>query len=78
MGRSSSRKHRIIDRAEMHKRGCVYCPYYTDGRGKNHIHVHWCSFGECPYHELDEYKNYSDYLKVVAKEGEHNADSRED
>lgn len=44
---------------EVKKRGCWYC---TDFKRK-------CPHAECPYHELDGFKTYEEYLKKGKKNG---------
>ncbi len=55
---------RRIHNAERKQRGCNYCahaiPPEQDGRSYK---CRACPFDECPYHELDEVKSYSHYLK---------------
>lgn len=59
---------RVLKAREMCKRGCVYCLDYTkkkakaDARKKSHV----CMHDECPYHELDNYSSYTQYLKSEA------------
>ena len=56
---------RVLAPSEMHKRGCIYCLDYTkrkaepDSTKKSYVCIH----DECPYHELDPYKTYTQYLK---------------
>lgn len=50
---------------ERRKRGCCYCADYTKVKLK--YAVHWCCpYSECPYHGLDKYDTYRDYLKHEA------------
>ena len=43
---------------EKRKRGCMFCAdMVKDGRR------HSCPYAECPYHELDGFDSYSQYLK---------------
>lgn len=52
---------RVVTKKEIKKRGCYYClDYVKKKRGKVCIHH------ECPYHELDKYRKYKDYLKNEA------------
>lgn len=46
---------RELTSQEMKKRGCRWCLDYR--RGKR------CKYFECPYHELDGYSTYEQYLK---------------
>lgn len=50
---------RMKQNAEQKKRGCHYC---ADFKRK-------CPYAECPYHELDEFKTYDEYLKKGEKNG---------
>jgi hypothetical protein len=49
----------------MNKRGCIYCLDHIkrkaepDSTKKSLVCIH----DECPYHELDPYKTYNQYLK---------------
>ncbi len=61
---------RNLKEAELKKRGCIYCIDCKKGkgsRGREKIRTglthHVCIYDSCPYHELDKYKRYSDYLK---------------
>lgn len=48
---------------EATQRGCLYCAHMKleyVGKGRKRTH---CPFRECPYHELDNVKRYTDYLK---------------
>lgn len=45
---------RIVSLKEWSQRGCAYC---LDRKG------HSCKHNECPYHELDDVKNYGEYLE---------------
>lgn len=50
---------RFSQTKEMKKRGCHYCADF------NHV----CRHRECPYHELNEYKTYEEYMKKSKKNG---------
>lgn len=56
---------KLLSPSEMHKRGCIYCLDHIkrkaepDSTKKSHVCIH----DECPYHELDPYKSYIQYLK---------------
>ena len=59
---------RILESDEKKKRGCVYCNDLIKEKGKMEeryydITISKCPFEECPYHELDKYNTYNDYLK---------------
>lgn len=45
---------RALTYKEKEQRGCAYC---TDRVGLS------CKHPECPYHELDNFRRYDDYLK---------------
>lgn len=53
---------RKIHNGEALKRGCRYCADSVKKDGK----IRRCIHEECPYHELDEFKTYHDYLKHTA------------
>lgn len=56
---------RRMTNQEMVKRGCVYCADLQKRRLEpDHTkRVKVCIHDECPYHELDPYDRYTDYLK---------------
>lgn len=59
---------REITFEERRKRGCWYCLDFA--RVKMKYAVHWCCpYAVCPYHELDKYEKYGDYLKHEAPLG---------
>lgn len=49
---------RLLTFNEKAKRGCYYCTDLTVKNGRKA-----CPYYECPYHELDEFENYGEYLK---------------
>ena len=57
---------RLLTQPEMNKRGCIYCLDHIkrkaepDSVKKSHVCIH----DACPYHELDPYKTYTQYLKA--------------
>lgn len=55
---------RFIHNKERVQRGCTYC---TDAvivsRKKGDYRNRKCPYDECPYHELDGFETYGDYLK---------------
>ena len=51
---------RKLSKDEVEKRGCEYC---MDYKFKTLGHQQSCKFDACPYHELDDYDTYDDYLK---------------
>ena len=56
---------KFITKKMNHKRGCIsYCADTTTvmfGSRK----AYYCKHDSCPYHELDEHKSYTDYLKAT-------------
>ena len=56
---------RALTYEEKRKRGCVYCTDYQSKKGKYGT-INGCMHDECPYHELDKYEKYKDYLKHEA------------
>ena len=49
------------------KRGCQDCTeVYTIKNGE--LKYHFCKHNECPFHELDKYNRYEDYLKAQPKD----------
>ena len=56
---------RVLTNAEKVKRGCIYCTDFAKKRLEpGHTMRCWvCMHDECPYHELDPYDNYAQYLK---------------
>jgi hypothetical protein len=57
---------RALTEKETKKRGCRYCTdrfMHRNAYGSMQGH---CPHEECPYHELDKYDTYKEYLK---KEG---------
>lgn len=68
---------RRLTREERVKRKCCDCPsekrisrrvYKGDGLAKAE-RVYVCAYDECPYHELDDVKNYGEYLRSVDRGG---------
>lgn len=60
---------RVISKGVMSKRGCVYCTDFNYGREEPQGALYRkkigiCPHDECPYHELDGYASYADYLKA--------------
>ena len=61
---------RLLTSKENRKRGCEWCldhRWFKSGYVKrNHACLHETG---CPYHELDKYETYDDYLKHARNEG---------
>ena len=53
---------RILSTQEKIQRGCAYCAY-IQMEEVNEVVKKVCPYDECPYHELDEFDTYSEYLK---------------
>lgn len=53
---------RILRRKEQTKRGCLYCTQMEKKMYGGRLST-FCPYDKCPYHELDGYKKYTDYLK---------------
>ena len=53
----------LIDAKQSRRRGCIYCADYVvvRMRGKRMV----CPYDECPYHEMDGYHSYSEYLRKL-------------
>ena len=56
---------RPLQPREMNKRGCIYCLDYRNQKKKpeDTQRTKMCIHPSCPYHELDPYNTYLDYLK---------------
>lgn len=52
---------RALTRKEQGKRGCVYCTECIQKQSKGDIR-RFCPHDECPFHELDKYQGYRQYL----------------
>ena len=56
---------KVLTHKEMNKRGCLYCLDYLKRKAeptstkKSHV----CKHDQCPYHELDPFDSYAQYLK---------------
>lgn len=62
-------KNRLIRDRERKQRGCIYClDMQTTGDGTN-IAGRYCPYEECPYHELDKYETYDEYMKATDLKG---------
>jgi hypothetical protein len=53
---------RKLERQEMRKRGCNYCTNVVKKK-MGCCYVYKCPHDECPYHELDAFDTYSQYIK---------------
>ena len=48
------------------QRGCHYCVDMIPGQKvKRYYKPKRCPYEECPYHQLDGFKTYTEYLKSV-------------
>lgn len=62
---------RELTRDETVKRGCKYCIDMRRGKGskddgsKYLVRIYLCPHNRCPYHELDKYDTYDEYLKSI-------------
>ena len=56
---------RILTRREMIKRGCIDCADHYKNRYEECSlkKINMCRHKECPYHELDPFNTYAEYLK---------------
>lgn len=52
---------RIMPMYESRQRGCKYCLHVTKGRCKGNNQTA-CPFEECPFHVLDKYKTYEEFM----------------
>ena len=52
---------RKLSKDEVKKRGCEYC--MDSNKFKTLGYQRSCKYDACPYHELDDYDTYDDYLK---------------
>ena len=50
---------KALDKKEMKQRGCVHC---TEMKRKKRKGGNFCKYSQCPFHELDGYKDYRDFL----------------
>lgn len=56
---------KFITKKMNHKRGCIsYCADTITVRHGSRKAC-YCKHNSCPYHELDEYESYTDYLKAT-------------
>lgn len=56
---------RYIKKDEKRKRGCFECydVIHSNKRSKRIL----CPYAECPYHELDGYNTYNEYMKATGE-----------
>lgn len=54
---------RTIPYSQVKKRGCEYCTDMVIISKKQTYIIRGCIHSECPYHELDNFKSYNEYLK---------------
>ena len=57
---------RFIHNEEKAQRGCFYCLDAVTvmvERNCGNVKRRMCPHDECPYHELDGFKTYADYMK---------------
>lgn len=62
---------KVID-CNPNKRGCYLCADVKKIKIKDRgtmLTVKYCPYDECPYHELDDVKCYSEYDNKVKKQG---------
>ena len=64
---------RYVADCNPNKRGCYICAdtkkINITRDGKHIANAHICPYNECPYHELDDFKDYSEYDKHAKKQG---------
>lgn len=68
--RSEGRYRNVTDK-EKKKRGCIYCmDTLTAGSKQSTYYIgRFCPYEECPYHELDKYDSYGQYIKATDLRG---------
>lgn len=59
---------RILPYSEKIKRGCTYCAFVGKTLGDDGKPKDSCPYKECPYHELDNFDTYTEYLKEKYKD----------
>lgn len=52
---------RVVPPFEKKKRGCIYCKDMKPTRNRGLIRT-GCPFDECPYHVLDKYDTYEQFM----------------
>ena len=55
---------RKIHNEDAVKRGCRHCADSVKPKGKTRR----CPYDECPYHELDKFESYGEYLKSIKED----------
>ena len=50
---------RKLTQEEKKKRGCIYCADCVEEKR--------CIHTECPYHELDDFRSYKEYMDSLEK-----------
>lgn len=54
---------KLLDKKEMKQRGCIHCTEMKRKKYKSCVeNFNFCKYSQCPFHELDGYKDYRDYL----------------
>lgn len=54
---------RLLTKKEIKQRGCSYCTKAVMKKiVYDKLRKH-CPYSECPFHELDKYETYREYLK---------------
>lgn len=54
---------RALGKSTIRKRGCVYCTDYYIEKVEGKKFKRCKHISGCPYHELDKYDTYEDYLE---------------
>lgn len=56
------------NKKETRKRGCFYCAdLVAEYVPKRKSHTRICPHDECPYHELDDFESFEQYVKAQGK-----------
>lgn len=61
--KNKKRKGRIIKTDERVQRGCVYCIDAVNTSKSSACSVRVCPHEECPYHDLDSFGTYDEFMK---------------
>lgn len=67
---------RVLAKKDIVQRGCRWCRdreiYKTTAERPEWVekgkHMVICPFDECPYHEMDEYMSYAEYIEATNEE----------